>query len=125
MQASAAEQLDFRSIDEPNASLTPVEPNRLLLILGVFVAALGAGGALCYGVAQLRPVFGNARSLKSFAQLPVLGTVTNAWPAAQRVAFHRSVLRFSAVFALLLVVFVGVVGIEIIGPGIHAPFRGG
>lgn len=122
LQASAREQMDFREIDEPHASLTPVEPNRLKLILAVVIVALGGGVAVCYGLAQLRPVFSSAKSLGSFAGLPVLGAVTNAWPANEKAMLRRSVWRFSAAAALLVLVFVGVVAVESIGPGLGSVF---
>jgi polysaccharide chain length determinant protein (PEP-CTERM system associated) len=124
LQASAAEQMDFRSIQEPRASLAPVEPNRLFLVLAVFGGALAAGAGVCYGLAQFRPVFSNAQAVRDFAGLPVLGVVTNAWPAAAEAEFRRSVWRYGTALALLGVMFVGVVGFEVLGPGLHAPFAG-
>jgi polysaccharide chain length determinant protein (PEP-CTERM system associated) len=125
LQASQAEQMDFREIDEPHASLTPVEPNRLKLILAVLIVAVGGGVAVCYGLAQLRPVFTSSKALSSFAELPVLGTVTNAWPALERAAFRQSVVRYSAALALFLLFFISVVGVETLGPGIDIAFGGG
>jgi polysaccharide chain length determinant protein (PEP-CTERM system associated) len=116
----------FRELDPPDASTLPVEPNRLTLILGVFVAAMGACAAACYGLAQLRPIFCNAKSLQGFAELPVLGTVTNAWPASEKVRFRRSVIAFAAAASVLFVMLVGVVGIELFAEsGIHALMSGG
>ena len=114
----------FRTIDEPYASSLPVEPDRISLLLVAFLAALGAGGILTYGCAQLRPIFSNARDLQDFAELPVLGTVTNAWPSSEQHVFRKSILIYSMAFGILIVAFIGLIGIEMYGPGIHAPFSG-
>jgi len=116
----------FRELDPPAASTLPVEPNRLTLLLGVFMAAMGACAAACYGLAQLRPIFCSAKSLQGFAELPVLGTVTNAWPESEKLRFRRSVLAFAAAVSVLFVMLVGVVGIELFADsGIHALMGGG
>ena len=114
----------FRMINAPYAPILPVEPERVKLLLLVFAAALGAGGALCYGLAQLRPIFSSSGSLQQFAEFPVLGTVTNAWPVSERREVRKSFLAYSLVLSLLFVVLVGLAGIEMYGPGIHAPFLG-
>ena len=114
--------MNFRPINDPQASPLPVAPNRPVLLLGVFVAAVGFGAVVCYGLALLRPVFNSARALKAGVQLPVLGVVTNAWPEAERAAFRRAVLAYATVFSFLVIALVTLFGIELFGPGIHAPF---
>lgn len=124
MAVESSGPIRFRAIDEPFASRIPVEPARLKLLLVVFVGSLGLGAASCYVLAQIYPVFTNARTLQQFAELPVLGAVTNAWPAAEHSAYRRSVVAF---FLALLVLVAGLAGlalIELLGPGIHAPFAG-
>lgn len=73
---SAAGVADFRLIDPPRASPTPVAPNRLLLLPLALLAALGAGLAVTFIASQLRAVFYDARSLSAAAGLPLLGVVT-------------------------------------------------
>jgi polysaccharide chain length determinant protein (PEP-CTERM system associated) len=124
-QTNVSSRMNFRSINDPNVSLFPVEPARLKLALAVFMVALGAGAAACYLLAQVRPVFNNAQSLREFAELPVLGTVTNAWPAAERSALRRSILGYSFAALLLFVAMGGVAAIEVLGPGLRSPFAGG
>ena len=75
MEASSA-MADFRLIDPPRVSPKPVAPNRLLLLPLVLVGALGAGAAVSFAAAQMRPTFMDAHSLRSFSGLPVLGTVS-------------------------------------------------
>ena len=72
----AAGVADFRLIDPPRASSTPVAPNRLLLMPLALLAALGSGLAVAFIASQLRAVFYDARSLRDAVGLPLLGVVT-------------------------------------------------
>ncbi len=72
-QASAV--ADFRVIDPPRVTPTPVAPNRLLLMAGVIVGSLGAGVFSSFGYAQLMPTFHTVRSLRRVAQRPPLGSI--------------------------------------------------
>jgi polysaccharide chain length determinant protein (PEP-CTERM system associated) len=73
---SAAGVADFRLIDPPRSSTTPVAPNRLLLLPLVLLVALGAGAFTTFAASQLRPVFHDSRSLRHVVDLPLLGVVT-------------------------------------------------
>lgn len=73
---SAAGVADFRLIDPPRASPTPVAPNRLLLLPLALLAAFGAGLAVAFLASQLRAVFFDARSLTDAVGLPLIGVVT-------------------------------------------------
>ena len=117
--------VQYSAVNEPFASMLPAGPPRLKYLLAVFIGAIGAGAALCYGLAQLRPIFANASALGKFAELPVLGVVTNAWPAGEQSAYWRSVLSYGAAWSLLAVALAGLVSIEIFGPGIHTLVSGG
>lgn len=66
----------FRVIDPPRVSPTPVGPNRLLLIGGVLVLALGAGAFASLLVSQTNPTFHDARGLREIAKRPILGMVS-------------------------------------------------
>lgn len=73
---SAAGVADFRLIDPPRVSPKPVAPNRMLLLLLALAIAIGAGIFTSFAASQLRPVFYDARSLRSVIDLPLLGVVT-------------------------------------------------
>jgi hypothetical protein len=99
----------FQIIDPPSVGFKPVAPQRMLLLIGVLFAALGAGVALAYALNQVRPVYQNARLLASKTGLPVLGTVSRTWVQAQRMAVRKSTMAFSAgvsLLAVLCVIFV-------------------
>ncbi len=83
--AAQAGIADFRVIDPPSLPAKPSAPNRILLVPVAGVAALAAGLALMFLLAQLRPTFIDGRSLREVSGLPVLGMVTHVTDArAQR-----------------------------------------
>ena len=73
---STAGVADFRLIDPPRASTTPVAPNRMLLLPGALLIGLAAGLGFSFVASQLRPVFFDGRVLREVTGLPVLGAVS-------------------------------------------------
>ncbi len=120
-QASASDQVDFRVLNPPAADLDPVAPKRLLLLAGVLVAALAAGGGLSYMLSQLRPVFSSARALREISGFPVIGSVSRALLDPRLVARRRhAAALFSLAIAGLVLTVGGVALYELVGPGIHS-----
>lgn len=103
---SAAGVADFRLIDPPRASNTPVAPNRLLLLPLVLVAALVAGAAVAFVASQLRPVFHDTRSLRNAVDLPLLGVVTMVLSDSALRAKRRDMRRFALASSGLIGFFV-------------------
>jgi polysaccharide chain length determinant protein (PEP-CTERM system associated) len=68
--------VQFNILEPPFSAAAPVAPNRPMLLIMVLVFALGAGGAVAFGLNQLKPVFYNRRTLARVAGLPVLGSVS-------------------------------------------------
>lgn len=94
---------EFRLIDPPSLPTKPSAPNRMVLVPLAGLAGLGAGLALAFLLAQLRPAFTDARTLREVTGLPVLGIVSLlADPAFERmrrrglVAFGGGVASFVA-----------------------------
>ncbi|PWV65730.1 XrtA system polysaccharide chain length determinant [Plasticicumulans acidivorans] len=71
-----SEDIRFKVIDPPRVPNEPSGPNRLALMSGVFVAAIGAGIVVAFLMSQLRPTFDNRRILADVTNFPVLGTVS-------------------------------------------------
>jgi polysaccharide chain length determinant protein (PEP-CTERM system associated) len=95
---------DFRVIDPPTVSQKPVAPNRVILLLAAFVAALGAGIAASFVVSQIYPTVHDARTLRDVAGRPVLGAVTLlATKVSARARRRRHVAFAGAVGALFAV----------------------
>jgi polysaccharide chain length determinant protein (PEP-CTERM system associated) len=114
-EASTSGSIRFDVIEPPNAPFKPASPKRSLLILGVFLAALAAGGAIAFLLHQFRPVFTSTRSLADFTGVQVLGAVSMAWLDQQQVKRYRSYWRYSAVVFALLVVCVFVLQLSRMG----------
>jgi polysaccharide chain length determinant protein (PEP-CTERM system associated) len=103
------EQVEFSVLNPPAALAQPVSPPRLLLLIGVLVLGLGAGGATAFAMSKLNPVFDSLVSLRAVTGLPVLGAVSATWLDRRMVRRRVEMLRVATAFAALLVVFVGVV----------------
>lgn len=97
---------DFRLIDPPRASPKPVAPNRLLLLAGVFVVALGAGLFTAFAASQLRPVFHDAAELRLRTELPVLGVVSALVADVDKRRERLDTIRFLAGSGSLVGVFI-------------------
>jgi hypothetical protein len=100
------DKVEFAILDPPTSLTEPVAPRRLLLLLGVLVAGLGAGGATAYLLSKLNPVFDSLTSLEALTGLPVLGAVSVTWLDRRKARRRSELLRVASAGAALLVVFV-------------------
>jgi protein tyrosine kinase modulator len=99
----SSDDIKFKIIDPPVASLLPVAPNRPLFLTIVLVVALGVGGALAFLQNQLAPVFTSRRRLAELTRVPVLGTVTFVQTGRQRASARIGAVVFSgALFGLVV-----------------------
>ena len=96
---------DFRLIDPPRVSPKPVAPNRMLLLPGVLIAALGAGLAIAFVLSQLRPTFDSPDDLRAKTGLPLLGVVSLLIDDRQRRRARVGLLRFASASGSLLLLF--------------------
>lgn len=108
-KATDLDQVDFRIINPPLASPDPVAPPRTALFTVVLLAALFAGGALCYVLSQLRPVFGSSTALRAVTGLPVLGVVTDGWVEQVKQARAKAARAFGSALVALIFIFAFVV----------------
>ena len=102
---AAGSVADFRLIDPPRASSTPVAPNRLLLLPGGLLLALAAGLFVAFVASQIRPVFFDGKSLRDETGLPLLGTVSLIPNEARRLKERASLHRFLFATAGLVVAY--------------------
>lgn len=107
--------LNFQIIDPPQVPDAPSGPPRLLFMLVVLVAGLGGGGLFAFFLSQIRPVFMTRRKLAEVTGLPVLGAVTMAWSARQRVQHRTSLAVFALAIGVLLAGFVAAVMLMPVG----------
>ena len=109
--ASISEQADrtgtvkFEVLEPPAAALEQVAPDRPRLLALVMLAGLAFGGALCWLLNQLRPVFHSVRSLAQVTGVPVFAAVSRTWVAQFRQQRREELLKFSAATVLLFVAF--------------------
>ncbi|MBP8270874.1 MAG: chain length-determining protein [Sphaerotilus sp.] len=97
---------DFRLIDPPRVSPTPVSPNRFLLLPLALVAALGAGLFVAFAGSQIWPVFHGPTELRSKVGIPLLGVVSNVRSGAELRLERVGLIRFMAGSGGLLGLFV-------------------
>jgi len=98
----------FQIIDPPAAAFEPVAPKRIVLLIGVLLAGLGAGAGGAYLMNLLRPVFNNTRMLGEVLGLPVLGAISRAWAERDVMRRRLELAAVSSVGALLVAAFVAV-----------------
>jgi polysaccharide chain length determinant protein (PEP-CTERM system associated) len=102
---SVAGMADFRVVDPPRASSTPVAPNRMVLLpLGLLLAIAG-GFVVAFAASQLRPVFFDGKSLRDQTGLPVLGIVSILPNEGRRQQERASLMRFLLAGAALVTLF--------------------
>jgi len=118
----ANDDLEFKVIDPPAAPPKPVSPNRLLYHLAVLLAGCGAGAALAFVLSQFKQVFSSASTLAERWEFPIIGTVSRKWTAQE--LRHRvfAIAQFSLGFSLLGFAFLGVIYVDLLGPGIRNLF---
>ncbi len=105
-RADDAGSIRFEVVQPPNAGLRPVWPMRKMLMGAVLAAALAAGAALAYGLAYLHPVVaGSAAGLAQLAGVPVLGTISVAFPQQHRTGARREALRMALAACCLIAAF--------------------
>lgn len=91
--------VEYKVFERPTAALRPVSPPRLLLILGAFVAALGAGAALALVLTFLDRTFSQTETLEQKFGLPVLGSLSTVSSAYTRALRKKDVLRLGGALA--------------------------
>ncbi len=102
-RADNAGSVRFEVVLPPTSPLVPVWPKRMLLLGLIWLAALGAGGAVAYGLHTIKPILSSVRAVHDLTAFPVLGVVSVAFPTAQRKKILRHVWRISAASACLVV----------------------
>ena len=96
--------LKFRVISPPIVPLLPDGPKRGLMLLAVFVLALGIGGAFGFFLHKIKPVFLSLKSLREFGDYPVIGTFSLVASSGRMEQRHREIVGFCTGVVLLAVV---------------------
>lgn len=73
---AAGRGVEYQVFEWPSESLAPNDPPRLLLIVGVCIAALGAGAGAAFALTLLDKSYTQASELQAAFGLPVLGAIS-------------------------------------------------
>ncbi|QSA98013.1 XrtA system polysaccharide chain length determinant [Methylococcus sp. EFPC2] len=109
----------FRIVDPPQVPSKPSAPNRILLSSAVLLASLVTGVAAAIFLSLLRPCFNSTQKLRDGTQFPVLGTVSMNWIPEIKQRKWKEFLIYSTSFGFLLLMYLGIVLLEIKGINLH------
>jgi polysaccharide chain length determinant protein (PEP-CTERM system associated) len=100
-----ADKVKLQIIDPPEVPRLPAAPNRLLLVTGVLLAGIAAGGGVTLLFSQFDSSFSSVDELRALG-LPVLGgiSILGLAPLRQRL---MTVTRFGAAVAVLIGIYGG------------------
>lgn len=115
----STDSVKFKIVDPPQVPTKPSAPNRILLSAGVLVGSIVVSIGLAIFLALLRPAFTTTNKLREVTGLPVLGSVSMNWIPEIRERKWREFLVLAASFVMLIVVFIGVIVLEV--NGYHLP----
>ena len=107
-------------IDPPTMPRVPSAPNRPLLLLGVLILGIGAGGGTGWAMGQLRSGFATAGKLEGVFGLPVIGTISQVTTEAARALQAKRRRLFFAGAGGLVSLFLVLLAVEFIQRGMVA-----
>lgn len=98
----SAHLTDFRVIEPPRVSPSPVFPSHVALAMIAVLVSLAAGFLAPTALSLLRPTFDDANSLRALTGRPVLGSISQSLGAAAVQARRSDIVRFGMAIALLV-----------------------
>lgn len=110
----------FDVVDPPSTPRVPSAPNRPLLLLGVLIVGLGAGGGTAFALGKLNGTFAIASKLEQTFDLPVIGTISHTLTDSARALRQRRSKQFAMASAGLGGLFVVLLGVEFVQRGMVA-----
>ncbi|MBO9623602.1 MAG: chain-length determining protein [Sphingomonas sp.] len=117
---NVSDSAKFNVVDPPTQPRAPTSPNRPLLLVGVLIAALGAGVGAAFALAKLTTTFSTAARLEKASGMPVIGSIGEVLTAAQLATRRRDLRLFAGGAAALGVAFVAMLGLEFVQRGMGA-----
>lgn len=112
--------IKFEVVDPPTTPRMPAAPNRPLLLIAVLVMGLGAGGATAFALGKLGSTFATASQLERTFDLPVIGTISHTMTKARKAIRARQLKLFAAGTGALCLLFMVLLGVEIVQRGMVA-----
>jgi len=112
------DRVRFRVIDPPQEAREPISPNRLLLVIGVLVAGLGAGVFAAFILSQMHATYSTEQNLRDKFPYPVLGTISILRSNEELQLGRRKLIMFSIMMAGLLASCISVYAVMLF---MHSP----
>ena len=108
-------KVQFRIVDPPQVPITPIGPNRPLMLGGVFGGALGAGVGLAVLLGMLKGSFADTTRLRAAFPMPILGSVSAVLSVADRRRHAFALAVYGVVAIGLFSTFGGLLLLETLG----------
>ncbi|MCE7797386.1 Wzz/FepE/Etk N-terminal domain-containing protein [Sphingobium sufflavum] len=109
-----------RLIDPPGLPSAPAKPNRPLLLVGVLIAAIGAGLGLAFVLGQLQTTYATAGRLERATGIPVMGAISETLGAAAIAKRRRMLGILAGAGGGLFVMCLALVVLEFVQRGMAA-----
>ena len=120
-RADNAGSVRFEIVQPPTVSYRPVSPRRGMLLAGILLVALAAGGALAYRLDRLWPVVSSAEGLVKLTGVKIVSIVGQADPTSARRVFRRELWQVSIAVACLVIAFAVELSISLAGLRLSLP----
>jgi polysaccharide chain length determinant protein (PEP-CTERM system associated) len=119
---NASEDIKFKIIEPPSIPTSPSGPNRLLLLLAVLVAGVGAGFGVSFIMSQMYPVATSPNQLYQMTGVPVFGVVSATACSGLLAAEKKRLMVFIFMTLMLLSVLFMLLVINTV-PSIYSMIR--
>lgn len=99
------QQVEFRIVEPPLVPANPSGPNRLLLLFGVLIGALGVGFGVAVLLTEMSRAFFTPRALLDAFDLPLLGTISTVTSGEDKRRMRLEAMVIASSAAALTLVF--------------------
>ncbi|MBC3765752.1 XrtA system polysaccharide chain length determinant [Neptunicella marina] len=111
---ATSDDIQFRVIEPPRLPTKPSGPKRIIFYVLVLFVGFGSGLGIAFIVSQINPVVFSHYQLTQHFKIPILGAVSHVELAKIARVNRRRVIIFSLSTTVLLVMFAGIIGVELI-----------
>lgn len=108
---------DFRSVEPPSVSPSPVFPGRVALAFLAMLISLAVAGVIVFLLGRVRPTVDSMLLMEELGNRPVLGSISLLRSPEQHAQRQRDIYKFASVmsvFVLLHVAWVGLIAKHVV-----------